>query len=100
MPWADDEITMDNLAEATVDYALEMAVFDRSEVDGDGIDLGDLEGYFIVAATDDYYTYDFLLLALLLDTESPTNLAVAIGFMDGNEEEAIEMLTSIYAYDP
>jgi hypothetical protein len=25
---------------------------------------------------------------------------VAIGFMDGNEEEAIEMLTSIYAYDP
>ena len=100
VPWSDAQVTMDNLAEATVESALEMAVFDQAEVSGDYLDLGDLQGYFIVAATDDYYTYDFLLMALLLDSESDTNLSVAIGFMDGHSDEAIDILTSIYPYDP
>ena len=100
VPWSDNRITLDNLAEATVQSALELAVFDQATVSGDALDLGDLQGYFIVAATDDYGSYDFLLMALLLDSESETNLSVAIGYMDGHVDEAIEILTSIYPYDP
>ena len=99
LPWSDATVSMDHLAEATISTAEQLATFDRAEIDGDAIDLGDLEGYFIVAATDDYESYDFLLVALLLDVESSTNLVVAIGFMDGNEDEAIDILGSIYAYD-
>ena len=100
MPWADDQVTMDNLADATLEFATQVATFERAAIEGDVIDLGDLEGYFLVAAATDYGSYDFLLMALLLDVESPTNLAVAIGFMDGNEDEAIEILGSIFAFDP
>ncbi len=100
IPWADANVNFDHLAEATIEMAEELATFDHAAVDGDEIDLGDLKGYFIVAATDDYGSYDFLLLSLLLDTESSTNLVVAIGFMDGNEDEAIDILASIYPYDP
>lgn len=100
MPWADASVTFDDLAEATLDVAAELASFDRSAVDGDAIDLGDLKGYFVVAATDDYHSYDFILVSLLLDVQSETNIVVAIGFMDGNEDEAIDILASIYPYDP
>ena len=100
VPWSDDRITMENLAEATLEYALSLAVFDQAHVQGDAIDLGDLEGYFIVAAPESFGSYDFILASLLLDVESPTNLAVVIGYMDGHLDEAIEMLTSIYPYDP
>ena len=97
--WSDDQITLANLEEATLESALQLAVFDEATVSGDELHLGDLQGYFIVAATDNYYSYDFLLMALLLDAESETNLSVAIGFMDGHADEAIEILTSIYPYD-
>lgn len=100
VPWSDDRITLDNLAEATVEYALNLAVFDQAAIEGDAIDLGDLQGYFIVAAPESYGSYDYMIAALLLDLESPTNLAVVIGYMDGNLDEAIEILTSIYPYDP
>lgn len=100
MPWSDASINLDDLAEATLSLAGEMATIDQSTVDGDAIDLGDLEGYFIVAATSDYKSYDYILVALLLDTESETNLVAVIGFQDGHDEEAIEILTSIYPYDP
>lgn len=100
MPWSDANVTLDHLAEATLSVAEDLATFDRAAVEGDEIDLGDLKGYFIVAAPDNYGSYDFLLVSCLLDTESPTNLVVAIGFMDGNEDEAIDILASIYPYDP
>ncbi len=100
VPWSDDRITMDNLAEATVEYALGLAVFDQAAVEGDAIDLGDFKGYFMVAAPESYGSFDFMLASLLLDVESPTNLAVVIGYMDGHLDEAIEMLASIYPYDP
>ena len=100
IPWSDAHVTMDNLAESTEASALEIAVFDRAEVSGDYLDLGDLQGYFIVTATDDDESYDFLLMSLLLDSQSDTNMSVAIGFMDGHHEEATEILTSIYPYDP
>ena len=100
MPWADASVTFDQLADATLAVADDLATFDHAAVDGDGIDLGDLKGYFIVAATDDYGSYDFLLVSLLLDVQSETNIVVAIGFMDGHDAEAIDILGSIYAYDP
>jgi hypothetical protein len=99
MPWSDATVSLEDLAEATVLTAEQLATFDRAAIDGDAIDLGDLQGYFIVAATDDYHSYDFLLVSLLLDVQSSTNLVVAIGFMDGNEDEAIDILASIYPYD-
>lgn len=99
MPWSDASIDLDHLADATLQLAGELATFDQATVNGDFVDLGDLEGYFIVAATSDYQSYDFLLVALLIDTESDTNLVVAIGFEEGNEDEAIDILSSVYPYD-
>ncbi|MCB0689639.1 MAG: hypothetical protein KDC53_24030 [Saprospiraceae bacterium] len=100
VPWSDSNVDLNDLAEATIDVADRFAHFDHAAVDGDAINLGDLEGYFIVAATNDYYSYDYILVSLLLDTQSETNIVVAIGFMEGNQDEAIEILTSVYPYDP
>ncbi len=94
IPWSDASVNKSNLEAALIDFVNEELNI-RAELDGDEIKLNDFDGYFIVAA----YEGDMLLVAFLLDTQSATNLIVQIGFEEGNEDEAIDILTSFYAYD-
>ena len=97
-PWTDGDVDEDTLAEATLETAINLYVFDDSDVDGDYIDVDTFTGYYLVVAPSDMDAPDFMLIALLLDTESDTNLVVAIGFEDGLEDEAIAILSSLYSY--
>ena len=66
--------------------------------DGDYIEIDTFNGYYLVVAPSQSDAPDFMLIALLLDTESDTNLVAAIGFEDGLEDEAIAILSSLYSY--
>lgn len=97
-PWADGYVDEEVLAEATLDVAMNMYFFDDSEVDGDYIEIDTFNGYYLIVAPSQSDAPDFMLIALLLDTESDTNLVAAIGFEDGLEDEAIAILSSLYSY--
>lgn len=97
-PWADGDVDEEVLAEATLDVAMNMYFFDDSEVYGDYIEIDTFNGYYLVVAPSQSDAPDFMLIALLLDTESDTNLVAAIGFEDGLEDEAIAILSSLYSY--
>lgn len=97
-PWLDETVDTDGLAEATISMAIELYAFDDSEVDGDYIEIDSFDGYYLIASQDGFDEPDYLLVAVLLDTESETNLIVVIGFDDGNDEEALDILTSLYSY--
>lgn len=97
-PWADEDVDEETLGQATLEMAMEMYVFDDSDVDGDYVEIDTYNGFYLVVAPSDYDAPDFMLIALLLDTESDTNLVAAIGFEDGNEDEAIAILNSLFSY--
>jgi hypothetical protein len=98
-PWSDSNITMDNLYDAVISVAYDLRYYEGGDVAGDYIKVDDFNGYFIVSAPASYDTYDYVIVALLLDSLSETNLQVIIGYQEGNFEEAKKMLYSFYAYD-
>ena len=98
-PWSDADVTDDDLLDAVVELATELEYYHGEEVVGDNIEIDDFTGYYIITAPEDYDSYDYIIVAVLLDTESSTNLAVSVGFFEGNQEEAIDMLLSFYAFD-
>lgn len=97
-PWVDGSVDEETLADAAIEMAVDLYYIDDSELDGNYIDIDSFSGYYILAAPGDIEATDFMLFALLLDTESDTNLIVAIGFAGGNEDEAVEILESLYSY--
>lgn len=98
-PWSDASITEENLYSSVLNLAYNIGYYDGGEVAGDYIQINDFSGYFIVCAPNDPNTYNYFIVALLLDTLSDTNLVVSIGYQEGNFEEAQSMLLSFYAYD-
>ena len=96
-PWKDASITEDDLAEATVDIALELEILDDQAVEGDYITIDTFSGYFIVAAPIDGGN-DMTLMALLLDQESETNMLITISYEYGNIDEALDILNSFHSY--
>ena len=98
-PWSDPNITMDNLYDAVISVAYDLKYYEGGDVAGDYIKIDDFNGYFIVSTPSSHDTYDYVIVALLLDTLSETNLQVIIGYQEGNFEEAKKMLYSFYAYD-
>ena len=97
-PWADGFVDEDSLAEAAISMAIDLYYIDDSEIDGDYIEIDSFNGYYVLAAPGTDEGPDFILLALLLDTESDTNIVAAIAFEDGNEYEAVDILESLYSY--
>lgn len=93
MPLADETITDDDLADAVVLMAEEME-YDRIQ-EGDEIDIDDFTGYYVKGKKDGANA----ILMALLDKESSTNLFVAIVYVNGYEDAAIDMAASFYAYD-
>lgn len=93
MPLADETITDDDLADAVVLMAEEME-YDRVQ-EGDEIDIDDFTGYYVKGKKDGANA----ILMALLDKESSTNLFVAIVYVNGFEDAAIDMAVSFYAYD-
>ena len=97
-PWQDSDITEDDLAQAIVDIAAEQYGYDGEEVEGEYIELDDFFGYFIVIVPQSDDSHDLLVVMLLMNPESGTNLAVGIGFDEGNLEEVKDIIDSFYAY--
>jgi hypothetical protein len=97
-PWSDDSVDEDNLGEAALEMAAELYLFDDSEVDGDYIEIDSFNGFYLIVAPSELDAPDFMIIALMLDTESDTNFVVAIGFEDGNDDEAIDVLNSFFSY--
>ena len=93
MPLADETITDDDLADAVVLMAEEME-YDRIQ-EGDEIDIDDFTGCYVKGKKDGANA----ILMALLDKESSTNLFVAIVYVNGFEDAAIDMAVSFYAYD-
>ncbi len=93
LPIQDKTITADDLADAVDDMAAELD-YDRIQ-EGDEIDIDDFTGYYVKGRKDGTNA----VLMALLDKESSTNLLVVIVYADGQEDEAIEIASSFYAYD-
>ncbi len=93
LPWQDASINDDNLADATIEVALEME-YDQL-TDADELSIQDFEGYYVEGEKDGMNAF----VACLLDTESPTNVIVVILYSDGHVDDAAGILTSLYAYD-
>lgn len=98
-PWIDGNVSEDNIADAILELATEMKFYDGGEIAGEYIEVDDFNGYFIITAPNDYEDYDYVVVAILLDTESDTNLAICIGYDEGNFDEAAAIIGSFYAYD-
>lgn len=96
IPWQDEEVSEEDLEDTAIEIALDMLDKKGSEVDGDNISIHDFTGYYVISANS---AGNMMLIALLLDKESATNIVVAIDFLEGNENEAVEILNSFYAYD-
>ncbi len=93
LPIQDKTITADDLADAVDEMAAELD-YDRIQ-EGDAIDIDDFTGYYIKGRKDGTNA----VLMALLDKESSTNLLVVIVYADGQEDEAIDIASSFYAYD-
>ncbi|MDQ3015626.1 MAG: hypothetical protein M3R25_02750 [Bacteroidota bacterium] len=93
LPIQDKNITTADLADVVDEMAAELD-YDRIQ-EGDAIDIDDFTGYFIKGRKDGTNA----VLMALLDKESSTNLLVVIVYTDGQEDEAIEIAASFYAYD-
>lgn len=99
-PWQDASITINNLEQATVNVGADLLTGGNELIAADYIQLDYYQGYYIVVSTPgSQYSGDFMLLALLLDTESGTNLTISISGYNANFDEVFEMLFSVYAYD-
>ena len=93
LPWQDEAITEDDLADAVYAFAKELK-YDRIN-EGDAIEIDDFTGYYIKGRKDGA---NAVLLALL-DKESSTNLLVVIVYANGYEDAAVDIAASFYAYD-
>lgn len=93
IPFQDETVTKDDLADVVDEFAIELK-YDRIH-EGDEIDIDDFTGYYIKGRKDGA---NAVLLALL-DKESSTNLLVVIVYVDGYEDEAVDIASSFYAYD-
>ena len=93
LPFQDETVTKDDLADVVDEFAKELQ-YDRIH-EGDEIEIDDFTGYYIKGRKDGT---NAVLLALL-DKESSTNLLVVIVYKDGYEDAAIDIASSFYAYD-
>lgn len=93
-PWLDETVSEDDLEDALIDYADDI-LDSVDDIDADALTIQDFVGYYLVAAADE----EMLLMAFMLDKLSDTNAVVQITFEQGNEEEAIDILSSFYSYD-
>lgn len=98
MPWADEEVTLDDLKEATYWVALDFVFGEDADVEGDCVEIDDFDACYVIGAVNDM-DWDFYLVALMMDVNSETNVQVAIAFNEGDEDEVVEMLNSFYAYN-
>lgn len=98
-PWLDNSVTLDNVYDAVVYLARGANYLNQGAVAGDYIQIDYFNGYFLVCAPNIQGSYDYIIIAILLDIYSNTNLAVTIGYQEGHFEEARDMLLSFYAYD-
>lgn len=97
-PWSDDEVDEENLADAALEIAAELYLFEDSDIDGDYVEIDTFNGFYLVVAPSELDAPDMMIVALMLDTESDTNFVVAIGFEDGNDDEALDVLNSFFSY--
>ena len=93
LPFQDENVTKDNLADAVIAMATELD-YDSIE-EADAADVDDFTGYYVKGTKEGVNA----VVMALLDSESSTNLLVVIAYMDGMEKKAVEIANSFYAYD-
>ncbi len=93
LPFADPDVDEDDLDEMVLDYLVEI-VGDVDDFEADDLEIDSYIGSYVVAAAED----QMILAAFMLDTDSDTNIIVQLLFEEGNEDEAIEILSSFYSY--
>ncbi len=91
--WQDENINESDLADALVASAVEMGYDNVNDVEQ--IDYNDFLGYAAFGDKDGMN----VVIGMLLDKESSTNLMVIVIFNPGNENTAERIVKSIYAYD-
>jgi len=92
-PIQDESLTKDNLADAVLAMAKEMN-YDLVE-EADEADVDDFTGYYVKGRKDGVNA----ILMALLDSQSSTNLLVAIVYDDNSMNKAVDMANSFFAYD-
>lgn len=93
-PWADENLDKDDLDDYLIQIATDI-VGDTDDMAAGELEIDDFAGSFLVASKDD----EIVLVAILLDEESETNFIVQISFVDGLQEEVLEIVGSFYAFD-
>ncbi len=93
LPFQDENVTKDNLAEAVVEMAVNME-YDSVEA-ADEADVDDFTGYYVKGTKEGVNA----LVMGLLDRKSSTNLLVIVAYMDGYESQALDIANSFYAFD-
>ena len=94
MPWQDETVTEDGLAETVVSVALEMEYDELTDAAESSID--DFVGYFVEGTKDGVGA----VIILLLDKESSTNLVFIAAYVNESDRDtAVDIFQSIYAYD-
>lgn len=98
-PWQDANLTLNNIADGT--YSAANSMLGGIEfMGGDMMSVDYFKGYYMVAGVKDpEIPQHYAVIAILMDTLSSTNFAVAILYDKVNEQEAFNMLFSFYAYD-
>lgn len=96
-PWKDSSITEDNMADTVLMLAKQITNDNNRDIAGNYLEIDDFSGYYIITASED--DFDFIAIVLLIDSESSTNLAIAIGFNDGNSDEVESIVEGFYAFD-
>lgn len=93
LPFQDENVSKDNLADAVVAMAKELD-YDSIE-EADAADVDDFTGYYVKGTKEGVHA----VVMALLDSESSTNLLVVIAYTEGSESKAIDIANSFYAYD-
>ncbi|HMG15497.1 MAG TPA: hypothetical protein VK590_08630 [Saprospiraceae bacterium] len=92
-PWQDENVNKDDLADGIISIAKELK-FDNVH-DADAMEIDDFQGYYVLGTKDGVEA----LIMILLDKESSTNMIVTIVYEKGNQDAAIKIADSFYAYD-
>ncbi len=93
IPWNDETVTEEDLEKTLVNIAVEMEYDEITEAED--LEIDDFTGVGLNGKKDGVNA----VIALLLDSESGTNLIVVIAYENGYDTTASVILTSIYAYD-
>ncbi len=91
--WEDESVDKEGLEDAAVDAALELNLDELTDADELEIDV--FVGYYVEGAKNGLNAF----IATLLDTESDTNIVVIIVYKDGHEDEATNIILSLYGYE-